>query len=963
MTNKRLQFRRGTSAEHSSFTGAAGELTVNTTNTSVHVHDNSTAGGIEIARADLENISPDQAVDFNGQVLSNIGTPASSADAATKAYVDASFAGGNLSQLTDVSLGTLSSGELIAYNGSNWVNIEMSGDASIDANGLITITGDAVTNDMLAANSVNTDQVVDASITNAKIANSQIVISDGVNADSTVALGSTLSFQGTANQTTVSQTSGTVTVGLTDDLTVAATLTVSGNLIVSGTTTTVNTATVSIQDNIMTLNSDATGTPTENAGLEIERGDSTNATLQWNETSDDWELSIGGGTFFEIAHAGNANSVITSMITDANVTTAKIADLGVTTAKIANGAVTSLKIEDASITDDHLADDAVTTIAILDANVTTAKIAADAITNAKIADDAVGAEHLDFLTGAIQGASGSILIGNGSSAFAELAISGDVSLNSSGAVTIGNSAVTTVKINDAAVTTVKLADSNVTTAKIADSNITTAKILDANVTTAKIADSNVTTAKIADDATTPAKISVFNDSLVANTSGNLLVTDGVNGFTNVAMSGDATLAASGAITIANSAVETAMIADANVTNAKMAPNSVSTSNIIDANVTNAKLATNAVSTSNIVDDAVTQAKINAGAVGTTELATDSVTSAKITDANVTAAKIADGNVTTIKIADDAVTQAKISAGAVGTSELANAAVTATQIAASVAGSGLSGGAGSALSVNVDDSTVEFNGGGDIAIKASGVTSGKIADAAVVEAKIASGAVTTAKIANGAVTATQIADTTITGSKLVENTITQTQINGSSVFTVSADSGTPDGIPLGETLAILGTDDEISTTVGANQITLGLPTNVNITDLNVLSDLNVTQDFNVTGILTMNNGSNITTFTHPNGIVVNGSIQTDAAVYRMVHTSQTGTVNVGDSHHIIICSATATINLPSAGTSGRELIIKNASASDTVTIAASAGETAEVVSLAATESVTLVSDGSSDWYSI
>jgi hypothetical protein len=84
---------------------------------------------------------------------------------------------------------------------------------------------------------------------------------------------------------------------------------------------------------------------------------------------------------------------------------------------------------------------------------------------------------------------------------------------------------------------------------------------------------------------------------------------------------------------------------------------------------------------------------------------------------------------------------------------------------------------------------------------------------------------------------------------------------------------------------------------------------------------------------------------------------------MVNASQTGTVNVGDSHHIIICSATATINLPSAGTSGRELIIKNASASDTVTISASAGETSEVDSLSATESVTLVSDGSSDWYSI
>lgn len=40
-----VQLRRGTTAEHSSFTGAAGEVTVNTTINTVVVHDGSTAGG------------------------------------------------------------------------------------------------------------------------------------------------------------------------------------------------------------------------------------------------------------------------------------------------------------------------------------------------------------------------------------------------------------------------------------------------------------------------------------------------------------------------------------------------------------------------------------------------------------------------------------------------------------------------------------------------------------------------------------------------------------------------------------------------------------------------------------------------------------------------------------------------------------------------------------------------------
>jgi hypothetical protein len=52
---KLLKLRRGTDTQHSSFTGAEGEVTVNTTNDSLHVHDGSTAGGTELAKADLSN--------------------------------------------------------------------------------------------------------------------------------------------------------------------------------------------------------------------------------------------------------------------------------------------------------------------------------------------------------------------------------------------------------------------------------------------------------------------------------------------------------------------------------------------------------------------------------------------------------------------------------------------------------------------------------------------------------------------------------------------------------------------------------------------------------------------------------------------------------------------------------------------------------------------------------------------
>src|SRR6056300_333345 len=42
---KQVQFRRGTAAENDAFTGAVGEITVDTTNKQIRVHDGSTAGG------------------------------------------------------------------------------------------------------------------------------------------------------------------------------------------------------------------------------------------------------------------------------------------------------------------------------------------------------------------------------------------------------------------------------------------------------------------------------------------------------------------------------------------------------------------------------------------------------------------------------------------------------------------------------------------------------------------------------------------------------------------------------------------------------------------------------------------------------------------------------------------------------------------------------------------------------
>ena len=124
--------------------------------------------------------------------------------------------------------------------------------------------------------------------------------------------------------TGVSITNGVVAigqaVGTTSDVTFNNTV-VNGNLTVNGTTTTVNTETLNLADNQIVLNSNETGTPTQNGGIEIERGTATNKTLVWNEADDKW--TVGSETFvagtFEGALTGNADTA-TALATARSIT-------------------------------------------------------------------------------------------------------------------------------------------------------------------------------------------------------------------------------------------------------------------------------------------------------------------------------------------------------------------------------------------------------------------------------------------------------------------------------------------------------------------------------------------------------------------------------------------------------------------------------------------------------------------
>lgn len=84
---------------------------------------------------------------------------------------------------------------------------------------------------------------------------------------------------------------------------------ISGSLIVDGDSTIIHAEEIKLDDNIITLNANAVGTPVESAGLEVERGSRPNAVLQWNESQDYWTLTKEDGSASRIMSYGDPEGV------------------------------------------------------------------------------------------------------------------------------------------------------------------------------------------------------------------------------------------------------------------------------------------------------------------------------------------------------------------------------------------------------------------------------------------------------------------------------------------------------------------------------------------------------------------------------------------------------------------------------------------------------------------------------
>jgi len=228
---------------------------------------------------------------FSGLVL--VPTPTANTHATTKAYVDSAVAGVTLGN-TAVTAGS--------YGGAGTV-----GTFTVQADGRLTAAGNT-------AISITASQVSDR------------------------ATNLVTGLTGTANQITVSNSGvGAVTVSLPADVTISNTLTITGDLVVNGNTTTLNTATLTVEDKNIVLANVATPTDTTADGAGFTIKGATDKTLNWVDATDAWTSSenfnLLTGKIFEI----NGTSVLSSTTLGSGVTGSSLTSVGTIATGVWNG--------------------------------------------------------------------------------------------------------------------------------------------------------------------------------------------------------------------------------------------------------------------------------------------------------------------------------------------------------------------------------------------------------------------------------------------------------------------------------------------------------------------------------------------------------------------------------------------------------------------------------------------------
>ena len=295
-----LQFRRGTTAQNNSFTGALGEISIDTQLDTIRVHDGSTAGGFELVQKAATQTLTNKTLALGSNTVS--GTTAQF----NTALSDGSFAtlagsetltnktiNASNNTLSNIANSALSNSSITVTDGSNSTATALGGTITFTAGEGMDVTESSGTITFAGEDATDSNKGI-ASFVSADFGVSSGAVSLHDTVVKTVASGSGsatpsshgFTIAGTANEIETSATGSTVTVGLPDNVTVGGNLTISGNFTVNGTTTTVATTNTTVSDNLLELNSGA-GSNANDSGILIERGSTgDNAIMAWDESAD-----------------------------------------------------------------------------------------------------------------------------------------------------------------------------------------------------------------------------------------------------------------------------------------------------------------------------------------------------------------------------------------------------------------------------------------------------------------------------------------------------------------------------------------------------------------------------------------------------------------------------------------------------------------------------------------------------
>jgi hypothetical protein len=221
-----------------------------------------------------------------------------------------------------------------SYGAANTVptfTVDAQGRLTAAANTVIAITSSNLDNTAVtagsygAANSVATF-TVDAKGRLTAASNSAISITGSQISD--LATAAVTSITGTNNEITASASAGAVTLGLPANVTISNNLTVTGDLIVNGNTTTLNTATLVVEDKNIVLANSASPTDTTADGAGITILGATDKTFTWVDATDAWtsseNMNLVSGKVYEI----NGTSVLSNTTLGSSVVTSSLTAVG-----------------------------------------------------------------------------------------------------------------------------------------------------------------------------------------------------------------------------------------------------------------------------------------------------------------------------------------------------------------------------------------------------------------------------------------------------------------------------------------------------------------------------------------------------------------------------------------------------------------------------------------------------------